>query len=213
MNTVAADDKSGLSPGIRAVEPEIHRTVIGVDVGGRRKGFDVALLDDREVVTLTRGLDRKAAVELVSIHQPALIAVDSPRSCAPEGHSTRECERELNTSICGIRWTPDKKRVDANAYFAWIVEGLGLYAALAAADVPVIEVFPTASWTRWHGPRGPLTRAAWTRDGLARLRLTGVPERTNQDQRDAIAAAMTAQQHTRGLTQEIGEIVVPAGRW
>ena len=186
---------------------------MGVDVGGRRKGFDVALLDDRDMAALIRGQDREAVVELVSIHQPALVAVDSPRSCAPEGHSTRECERELNTSICGIRWTPDTKRVDAAAYFAWIVEGLALYAALAAADVPVIEVFPTASWTRWHGPRGPLTRAAWTRDGLARLRLTGVPERTNQDQRDAIAAAMTAQQHTCGLTQEIGEIVVPAGRW
>ena len=188
-------------------------TVMGVDVGGRRKGFDVALLDDRDMAALIRGQDREAVVELVSIHQPALVAVDSPRSCAPEGHSTRECERELNTSICGIRWTPDRKRVDADPYFAWIVEGLALYAALAAADVPVIEVFPTASWTRWHGPRGPLTRAAWTHDGLTRLRMSSVPERTNQDQRDAIAAAMTAQQHTRGLTQEIGEIVVPAGRW
>jgi predicted nuclease with RNAse H fold len=186
---------------------------IGVDVGGRRKGFDAALLDDREVVALTRGLDREAVVELVSMHQPALIAVDGPRSCAPEGHSTRECERELKTSICGIRWTPDRKRVDAEPYFAWVLEGLALYHTLAAADVPIIEVFPTASWTRWHGPRGALTRAAWTRDGLARLCLTGVPARTNQDQRDAIAAAMTAQQHTRGLTQEIGEIVVPAGRW
>jgi predicted nuclease with RNAse H fold len=189
-----------------------HRTV-GVDVGGRRKGFDLALLDDREVTALMRGLDREAVVEFVNMHQPALVAVDSPRSCAPEGQSTRECERELITSICGIRWTPDNKCVEANPYFAWIGEGLALYAALAAADEPVIEVFPTASWTRWHGPRGPLTRAAWTRDGLARLCLTGVPERTNQDQRDAIAAAITAQQHTRGLTQEIGEIVVPAGRW
>jgi predicted nuclease with RNAse H fold len=188
-------------------------TVMGVDVGGPRKGFDVAVLDDREVAAFMRGLDCDAVVELVRTHKPALVAVDSPRSCAPEGQSTRECERELNTSICGIRWTPDKKRVSADPYFAWIVEGLALYAALAAADLPVIEVFPTASWTRWHGPRGPVARAAWTRDGLARFCLTGVPERTNQDQRDAIAAAMTAQQHTRGLTQEIGEIVVPAGRW
>jgi predicted nuclease with RNAse H fold len=190
-----------------------HRAVIGVDVGGRRKGFDLALLDDRQVALLLGGLDREAVLQLVSMHRPALVAVDSPRSCAPEGHSTRECERELNTSVCGIRWTPDKKRVDADPYFAWIVEGLALHAALAVADVPVIEVFPTASWTRWHGPRGPLTRAEWTRQGLARLCLTRVPERTNQDQRDAIAAAMTAQQHTRGLTQEIGEIVVPAGGW
>jgi predicted nuclease with RNAse H fold len=190
-----------------------HGTVIGVDVGGRRKGFDVAVLDDREVAALMGGLDREAVVELISIHQPALVAVDSPRSCARKGLSMRACERESNTSICCIRWTPDRKRVRAEPYFAWIVEGLALYAALAASGVPVIEVFPTASWTRWQGPRGPLTRAAWTRDGLARLCLTGVPERTNQDQRDAIAAAMTAQQHARGLTQEIGEIVVPAGRW
>ena len=198
---------------IQAVTTLRHGRTVGVDVGGRRKGFDVAVLDDREVAALIGHLDREAVVELVCMHQPALVAVDSPRSCAPEGQSTRECERELSTSICGIRWTPDKKRVHANPYFAWIVEGLALYAALATADVPVIEVFPTASWTRWHGHRGSLTRAAWTRDGLARLRLTGVPERTNQDQRDAIAAAMTAQQHTRGLTQQIGEIVVPVGRW
>jgi predicted nuclease with RNAse H fold len=198
---------------IEAVTTLRDGRTVGVDVGGRRKGFDVALLDGREVAALVPGLDREAVTELVSMYQPALVAIDSPRSCAAEGQSTRECERQLNTSICGIRWTPDKKRVHADPYFAWIVEGLALYAALAAADVPVIEVFPTASWTRWYGPRGRLTRAVWTRHGLARLCLTGVPQRTNQDQRDAIAAAMTAQQHTRGWTQEIGEIVVPAGRW
>jgi len=34
------------------------------------------------------------------------------------------------------------------------------------------------------------------RQGLAALGLENVPERTNQDQRDAIAAAMTARQHS-----------------
>jgi hypothetical protein len=48
---------------------------------------------------------------------------------------------------------------------------------------------------------------------LARLGLEGVPSRTNQDQRDAIAATVTARQHTQGMTETIGEIVVPAGRW
>jgi hypothetical protein len=45
---------------------------------------------------------------------------------------------------------------------------------------------------------------------LANLDLAGVPRRTNQDQRDAIAAAVTARQHTQGLTEAIGEIIVPA---
>jgi hypothetical protein len=49
--------------------------------------------------------------------------------------------------------------------------------------------------------------------GLAAFGLDGVPARTNQDQRDAIAAAVTASQHTLALTEMMGDIVVPAGRW
>lgn len=33
-------------------------TWIGVDVGGKRKGFDVALIGDRSVLSLKGGLDR-----------------------------------------------------------------------------------------------------------------------------------------------------------
>jgi predicted nuclease with RNAse H fold len=80
-------------------------------------------------------------------------------------------------------------------------------------QVNVIEVFPTASWTRWHGKRGHRTRAAWSLEALAELGLEGIPSRTNQDQRDAIAAAVTARQYTSGMTETIGEIVVPADRW
>jgi predicted nuclease with RNAse H fold len=103
--------------------------------------------------------------------------------------------------------------VRASRYYAWIVEGLALFGALSGSGAEVIEVFPTASWTRWHGPRGTRSRADWTRQGLAALGLDGVPARTSQDQRDAIAAAVTARQHSRSMTETLGEIVVPAGRW
>jgi hypothetical protein len=99
---------------------------LGVDVGGRRKGFDIALVDERGLLSL--------------------IVARSP-------------------------------------YYAWVVEGLGLFGALARHEVEVIEV------------------------------LEKLPTRTNQDQRDAIAAAVTARQHACGETETIGEIVVPAGRW
>lgn len=72
-----------------------------------------------------------------------------------------------------------------------------------------MEVFPTASWTRWSGPRGAVSRARWSRAALASLGVEDVPQRTNQDQRDAIAAAVTARQHTFGQTETFGEIVVP----
>jgi len=182
-------------------------TWVGVDVGGPRKGFDVALIDDRGVVRLLARLDRSGVVAVVESARPRVVGIDSPRVCAPDGHASRECERRLARSICGIRWTPDRAHVHASAYYGWVAEGLRLYEALGGRDR--IEVFPTASWTRWHGPRGARSRSAWTRDALAALGLVGVPARTNQDQRDAIAAAVTAREYSRGRTQAFGEIHVP----
>jgi predicted nuclease with RNAse H fold len=187
---------------------------LGIDVGGKRKGFDVALVDDQRLLDLRDHLKHEEVVGLVETHQPTVVAIDSPRCCAPDGESTRAGERELAKKICGIRWTPDESRVHGgNPYYAWIVHGLELYSALEGCGAEVIEVFPTASWTRWYDRRGSRRRAAWSREGLVRLGLEDVPARTNQDQRDAIAAAVTARQHTQGMTEAMGEIVVPAGRW
>jgi predicted nuclease with RNAse H fold len=182
---------------------------LGVDVGGKRKGFDIALVDARQILAIEGNLSYRGVVEVVDTARPRVVAIDSPCCCAPAGETTRWGERQLAKSICGIRWTPDESRVLASPYYAWIIEGLRLFKALAEHDVEVIEVFPTASWARWQGPRGARTRTVWSRQGLAGLGLEGVPTRTNQDQRDAIAAAVTARQYTRGTTEMMGEIIVP----
>ena len=179
----------------------------------KRKGFDVAVIDERRVLALQGRLRCRQVADVVMANRPAVVAIDSPRCCAPDGQAARDGELQLAKSICGFRWTPDAGRVHASAYYAWILEGLALFDALAARGIEVIEVFPAASWTRWHGKRGPRTRAAWTRQGLAALDLECVPARTNQDQRDALAAAMTAHQHSLARTEAMGDIVVPAGRW
>lgn len=186
---------------------------IGVDVGGERKGFDAAVIDDRKVLALRGRLSWQQVADLVMACTPAAVAIDSPRTCAPKGHTAREGELQIARQVCGIRWTPDARHIRGSPYYAWILEGFALFGALDDCETEVIEVFPTASWTRWHGRRGPRTRAAWSRQALAALGLEGVPARTNQDQRDAIAAALTARQHTQGTTETIGGIVVPlAGR-
>jgi predicted nuclease with RNAse H fold len=183
---------------------------MGVDVGAERKGFDVALVDERSLIDLRGRLTLDDVLALAAADPPMLAAIDSPGSCAPDGHTSRADERELRRVVCGIRWTPDLAEVrDGGAYYAWVRHGLSLVAALRERGLATIEVFPTASWTRWLGLRGTATRARWSREGLAALGLAGVPERTNQDQRDAIAAAVTARQHTTGLTESFGEIVVP----
>jgi predicted nuclease with RNAse H fold len=183
---------------------------LGVDVGGEKKGFDVAVVESNALIRLCGKLTRTQVVDIVENLKPLVVAIDSPRRCAPQGERTRECERRVAKEICGIRWTPDDEAVRARDYYAWIVEGLKLYAALESIHSEVIEVFPTASWTRWFGKRGSKRRSAWTRQGLTKLGLAAVPTRTNQDQRDAIAAAFTARQHTQHMTECIGEIVVPS---
>ena len=185
---------------------------LGVDVGGRRKAFDAALVGDRELIGLRRRQSVDDVVAWVSSARPSVVAIDSPRSCAPPGHTHRADERDLRNAVCGIRWTPPSADLDGNPYYEWIVEGLRLYRALAGRSVAVIECFPTASWTRWHGERNGRPRGAWSRDALASLRLEGVPSRTNQDQRDAIAAAVTAREFDQGRFERFGDIVVPPVR-
>lgn len=190
----------------------------GVDVGGRRKGFDVAILDAHGVLRChgRRLPSARAVWDLIAHFSPAAIAVDSPRRPAPDGCTSREDERALSRAgICKIRWTPDHRTIEEGGrYYEWIRCGLGLYDLLEErTDAPVIEVFPTASWTRWHRHRGSEQRSTWSTAALTRLGIAESPERTSQDLRDAIAAAGTAYQWAHGETEAFGEIVVPRGGW
>lgn len=182
----------------------------GVDVGARRKGYHLALVDDRR---LRAGPVRKAhaaeAVRWLQWRAPLLVAIDSPRAPAPDGDRSRAEERTLARAVCHLRYTPDRAALTGSRYYAWVLRGLELYDLLEQAGFTVVECFPTASFTRWIGPRGSRTRAAWTQEALRQSGLAGVPRRLNQDGRDAIAAALTARAHDLGLTESFGPIAVP----
>jgi predicted nuclease with RNAse H fold len=182
----------------------------GVDVGGRRKGFHVAVIDEDRLIR-AGGLKRpRDVVAFLSEVQTRVVAVDSPRTAAPDGARSRACERRLAREVCGIRYTPDRVVLqEGNPYHEWIVHGLELYSALESSRWSVIECFPTASWTRWLGRRGGASRATWTQSGLALLDLDGIPSTTSQDFRDAIAAALTARLHDLAQTEAFDEIEVP----
>jgi predicted nuclease with RNAse H fold len=185
----------------------------GVDVGGRRKGFHVAVVDAAGHCTGPVNLRTPAEVRDWLAHlRPEVVGLDSPLATAPVECSAREGELRLARSVCGIRWTPPAEKLDGNPYYAWILHGLELAALLRAAGPwRVIEVFPTASWTRWAGPRRG-SRAHWSQAALDALGLSGVPGRLGQDGRDAIAAAITARLWSASGTESFDEIVVPVER-
>lgn len=185
-------------------------TWAGIDVGGSVKGFDVALVDERRLCCLERRLAVDDVVQLLGQYEPRVVAVDSPRTAAAVGERSRVGERNLVAAhVCGIRFTPDSETLQLGSpYYEWIRLGLALYARLEARW-RVIECFPTASWSRWGGPRGAATRRRWSQRVLETQELEGMPRRLNQDARDAVGAALTAREHDRGQTQSFGEIVVP----
>jgi predicted nuclease with RNAse H fold len=189
-------------------------TAVGIDVGGRRKGFHACALSGREIVGGPERLgDVAATVAWIIDRVPTTVAIDSPRECAPPGKRSRPDERDfVAAGICHIRWTPERSRLGGNPYYEWIEHGLELYAALAGAgfDDRLIEVFPTSAWTIWAGPRGKRSRAAWSRAALADLGLAGVPSSQSQDDRDAIGAALVARLHDEGRSRAFGAIIIPA---
>src|SRR5687768_8518218 len=89
------------------------RSWAGVDVGGPKKGFDLAVIDaERLVAGPTRIRDRRGAVRWLREHSPAVVAVDSPIRPAPYPALSRDGERALvRARVCGIRYTPNAARL------------------------------------------------------------------------------------------------------
>jgi predicted nuclease with RNAse H fold len=155
------------------VDPMTRRDLwAGVDVGGRRKGFHVAVISNTSLVDLDALPAPHEVVAWLAEHGPHLTAVDSPLVPAIEGERSRAGERALVAAgVCSLRYTPDRQALAANPmYYEWIAHGFELYQALSGAGLSAIECFPTASWTRWAGPRRKASRAAWSRAAVTTLR-------------------------------------------
>src|SRR5207244_2611819 len=93
----------------------------GVDVGARRKGFHLAVVDtDGLCAGPTTCRTAVECVEWLRVQVVDVVAVDSPIATAPDGHSSRAEERELARNVCGIRYTPDRRALAANPrYYEW----------------------------------------------------------------------------------------------
>ena len=74
---------------------EVRPKWAGVDVGGRRKGFHVAIIDSEGVDGLAALQTSYAVSSWLAEQRPRIVAVDCPLTPAPEGTTSRPCERDL----------------------------------------------------------------------------------------------------------------------
>jgi predicted nuclease with RNAse H fold len=185
-------------------------TVIGIDVGGSRKGFHAVALSGGAYA------DRLATAEVQelvhwcrSVIGAQLVAIDAPCRWSSGGRA-RPCEREL--SAAGIRCFASPTRQAAlshpSNYYGWMLQGEALYrqletshpllAALPASAPACFETFPHA--IAWHLRGGQASAAHKRSQRTELLRQAGIDPAplTSIDFIDAALCALAAHQLASG---------------
>ncbi|MEB3200366.1 MAG: DUF429 domain-containing protein [Synechococcaceae cyanobacterium] len=205
-----------------------EEVVVGIDVGGRRKGFHAVALQagayrGQRVTADPLELARWCREEIGA----RLIAIDAPCRWSADGRA-RPCERQLNAR--GIRCFASPSRAAAVAhpsdYYGWMLQGEALYreletshpllGALPPAGPACFETFPHA--ITWQLRGGEASAAHKRPQRLALLQQAGLdptPFRS-MDLIDAALCALAAHHLASGGAclacgePESGLIVLPA---
>jgi predicted nuclease with RNAse H fold len=185
---------------------ELAARWMGVDVGGKRKPFDAALIEDQRLVDLRQRQSIDNVVAWVASVKPTVVAIDSPDRAQPRAHAPAGRKR-LRETVCGIRWTPPtpsskpiRTTSGSSRDYASTTRWRANHSRWSSVTDRLLDAPARA--------RSGRQRSVWTREALAALGLKDAPPRTNQDMRDAIAAALTARDYEQGRFETFGGIVV-----
>jgi predicted nuclease with RNAse H fold len=205
-------------------------TVVGIDVGGARKGFHAVALRDGAYAAQLSSLDvRELSHWSRSEIGASVIAIDAPCRWSGDGRA-RPCERALMRQGIFCFATPSREKAEQHpsGYFDWMRRGADLYEALKPSH-PLLtslpstgqrccfETFPPA--ITWHLRNGeakarqkrPQRTALLTQAGINTASLTSI------DWIDAALCALTSHRVASGGEcvsygePESGWIVVPRG--
>lgn len=206
-------------------------TVVGIDVGGERKGF--------HAVAITGGgysshIATKNVKELShwcrETVQARVIAVDAPCRWSNDGHS-RPAERELMEKGIWCFSTPTRAKAVGHRtnYFGWMLRGEELFRALdddfpiccnlpAAGRTCSFETFPHAITWHLRGGNADASQKRMQRRALLAQAEIDLTELTNIDLVDAALCALTAYRAATGREcmsygePNTGLIIVPASQ-
>jgi len=198
--------------------------VVGIDVGGRRKGFHAVSLCGNTILE-TRALEDAEAIAIWCQTRGA-VGIDAPCKWSATGRA-RAAERELMSDGIGCFSTPTKAVAKSHPadHFGWMINGMALHTALSVeypsfGGTPVnttkvsFETFPHAIACSLTGSRPPARKKNRVRPGL--LNQCGIDddELKNIDFVDAALCAVTAQRLLESRIRSYGSadegfIVVP----
>jgi predicted nuclease with RNAse H fold len=200
--------------------------VVGIDVGGKRKGFHAVALRGKTFGT-QRSAGPREIVDWCLKWEAVVVAVDAPCDWS-QSSSSRLAERELARKGIHCFATPTRVRAVAHerGFYDWVFNGEKLYEHLKARGYPLFdgevrkgpicfETFPHAIVCSLIGRVVPAKPKNSTRRKV--LRNLGCDDSllTNIDFVDAALCAVTAERFVNGLTVSFGTrdegiIVVPS---
>lgn len=201
--------------------------VVGIDVGGARKGFHAVALYDGRYLDKVSCSDVTALAEWCRAKGAQAIAIDAPCRWSRDGRA-RPAERELMAKKIWCFSTPTREAAVAHPrdHFGWMLNGVELFrqleqdyvlfgGSLSAHDRPIcFETFPQAIACSLAGTiisakqKSVVRRKLLTDAGIDIARLTNI------DWMDAALCALTAHRMLSGKIASYGEsetgfIVVP----
>ena len=207
---------------------EVATTVIGIDVGGERKGFHAVAFQNGTFVATLAHTDPAVIVSWCRQLKAVVVAVDAPCGWSAGGTS-RLAERSLaiggNKISCFA--TPTRALANRSNFYKWVFNGERLYRQLAKhyvlfdgsrrAGQACFETFPHAVVCALAGRVVAARPKRETRRNALRQRGYDVGSLTNVDFVDAGLCAVTAAAFARGSYRLFGEknegfIVVPMVR-
>ncbi len=179
-------------------------TVIGIDVGGPRKGFHAVSLVDGKFSSRYASSDVDQIVNWCRTAGATVIALDAPCHWSADGHA-RPAERELMEKGIWCFSTPTRQTAAEHPTnnYGWMLQGEKLFKALEASHplrneffahgkMYSLETFPHAITWHLNGGNADAKHKRVQRRSLLQQAGIDLAELTNIDFVDAALCALTA---------------------
>jgi len=202
----------------------MNRTVVGIDVGGKRKGFHAVALMNGNFVNKTSSVNHLDIVSWCLAQESMVVAVDAPCRWSKNG-SSRLAERELMGNGIWCFSSPTKQRALNHEFYRWMLNGERLYESLKLHrylrfdgkrndGLRCIETFPHAIVCAMAGKVIPAKHKSRVRRETLHKAGYDTNSLSNVDLLDAALCAVAAYQFSKGNYNVFGDstegfIVVP----
>lgn len=178
--------------------------VIGIDVGGTRKGFHAVRLRSNHQLDTYQHTDSQKIVDWIYQEEVAAVAIDAPCGWSQTGGS-REAERTLQVDGNHIPCfcTPTRERALTSSFYQWVFNGEALYQACRKARLAPLETYPHGIATLLLGSNPSGTKIEQRQQALHHAHIS-TASLTSPDLLDAALCALTAHASLSSETQSFG---------